>query len=722
MPLPSLLSSKPPHLQKAEEYHDPLPQGEPCSITVPGSDKPGRTPVYRHHKCRDGLLQTLDPSVRTGHDMFESAAQRYPHAPCLGYRPYDSAKKTFGPFEWLDYETVQKRRADFGVGIVELHAREGITGTGYGVGLWCQNRPEWQLTDLACMSQSLFSVSLYDTLGPETSEYIIRHANLACVVCSLPHVPTLLKLKPRLPNLKIIIVLDPLGTTAPNEKPELSKQALLDSLAADVGLKIFSLETVEKLGESLKRPYTPPRPSDPITINYTSGTTGPPKGVVLTHAMAVAATSSSLCSSKLDQSGVGLSYLPLAHIYGRLLEHTSLWAGARLGYFHGNVLELVDDLKLLRPTIFASVPRLFNRFGGAIKAQTVEQPGFKGALSRHIVRTKLANAAEPSPKSKSSHNPTQYHAIYDRIWGRKVAAALGLDRAKTMVSGSAPLDPSLQQFLRVVFSTRFIQGYGLTETYAVALAQPPGDFSVGNCGGVMPCQEACLLSVPDMDYTVDDKPYPRGELLLRGESVFKGYYKNDEETAKAFTEDGWFKTGDICTVDELGRFTIIDRRKNVLKLAQGEYISPERIEGVYLSSCSYLAQAFVHGDSVQTFLVGIFGVQPDTFAPFASKVLGRDISPTDLEAIKAACEEPKVKQAVLKDLDRAGRRKKFAGYERVRNIQLALEPFSVENDLLTPTLKLKRPVAAKRYRDVLDRLYAEALEEEKRTGGAKAKL
>lgn len=713
--MPSLLSSKPLYLQRADEYHKPPPKGEPYSVALPGSEKLGRTAVYRHYKCRDGLLATLDPAVLTGHDMFESAVQRNPHAPCLGHRSWDSAKNTFTPYEWLDYETVQKRRADFGVGLVEIHSREGITGVQYGVGLWCQNRPEWQLTDLACMSQSLFTVSLYDTLGPDTSEYIIRHADLACVVCSLPHVATLLKLKSRLPNLKMIVVLDPLES-AVNERPELSKQALIDALAADVGVKVYSLDAVEKLGASLNRPYNPPKAADAITINYTSGTTGAPKGVLLTHGMAVAATSSSLVSSSIDNSAVLCSYLPLAHIYGRLLEHSALWAGSRVGYFHGNVLELVDDLKLLRPTTFASVPRLFNRFGGAIKAQTVEQPGVKGALSRYIVRTKLANA-NPTTQTK----PTQYHAVYDRIWGRKVAGALGLDRAKTMVSGSAPLDPSLQQFLRVVFSTRAFQGYGLTETYAIALCQPADDFSVGNCGGIVPGVEACLLSVPDMDYTTEDKPCPRGELLLRGGCVFNGYYKNEEETTKAFAEGGWFKTGDICSVDELGRFRIIDRRKNVLKLAQGEYISPERIEGVYLSSLSYLAQAFVHGDSVETFLVAVFGVQPDTFALFASKVLDRQIAPTDLPAIQAACDEPKVKAAVLKDLDKAGRRKKFAGYERVRNIKLMLEPFSIENDLLTPTLKLKRPVAAKKYRGLLDELYAEALEAEKKAG-IKARL
>ena len=638
--------------------------------------------------------------------MFEAAAQRFPHAPCLGYRPYDSAKQAYGPYEWLDYETVRKRRSDFGAGLVELHSREGVNGTNYGVGLWCQNRPEWQLADLACMSQSLYSVSLYETLGPDTSEYIIKHADLASVVCSLSHAPTLIRLKPRLPNLKFLVVLDPLEP-GQNESPELSKQKLLDSMAADVGLKIYSLDMVEKLGFALGKPNNPPRPSDPITINYTSGTTGPPKGVLLTHAMCVAATSASIAANNVMENGVSVSYMPLAHIYGRLLEHTALWAGFRIGYFHGNILELVDDIKLLRPTYFASVPRLLNRFGGAVKASTVEQTGVKGALSRHVVRTKMANLNPPSKSNGTAGKPTYSHAIYDRIWGRKVASALGLERVTAVVSGSAPLDPSLQQFLRVALSARVFQGYGLTETYAIALAQPKDDFTVGNCGAVVPCQEACLLSVPDMEYTVEDKPHPRGELLLRGASVFTAYYKNPEETAKAFTEDGWFKTGDICSVDERGRFRIIDRRKNVLKLAQGEYISPERIEGVYLSACSYLAQGFVHGDSSQTSLVAIFGIQPDVFAPFASKILSRGISATDISALNAACEDPSVKEAVLKDLEKCGRKMKFAGYERVKSFKLMIEPFTIENELLTPTLKLKRPMAAKKFRAVLDELYAE---------------
>lgn len=660
--------------------------------------------MYRHIRSQDGLLETLDPAVRTAHDMFEFTANTSPNLPAYGYRPYNSTKKSFDPYTWIDYETMQKRRTNIGKGIVELHSREGINGRQYGVGLWCQNRPEWQAVDLACMSQSLFSVSLYDTLGPDASEYIIRHAELTCVATSLNHVGALMKVKPRLPNLKLIIVLDPLEPAA-NENPAVSKKELLDSMAKslDLDLKIYSLSEVEAIGAASSRRINPPKAEDIVTINYTSGTTGAPKGVVLTHRNAVAA----VCAGMVSGTPIGYgksvmcSYLPLAHIYGRLLEGLSAYGGGKVAYFHGNILELVDDLKLIRPTTFASVPRLYNRFGGVIKAQTLDAPGFRGSLSKHVVRTKMANL-------KAKENPTNKHMLYDRIWGKKVLAALGLDNAGHLVTGAAPLDPSLHEFFSIVTAARVMQGFGMTETYACALAQHEGDLTTGTCGGVAAATEACLLSVPEMDYTVDDKPFPRGELLLRGPNIFKEYFKNPEETKKSFTEDGWFKTGDIATIDDLGKFAIIDRRKNVLKLAQGEYVSPERIEGMYLSACNYLAQGYVHGDSLQTSLVAMFGVQPDIFGPWASRITGTKIGPTDIEAIKKACKDQRVKEAVHKDLEKVARKNKFAGYERVKAFDLSVEPFTIDNETMTPTLKLKRPVAVKLYRNLLDQLYEEA--------------
>ncbi|KAK7185522.1 hypothetical protein DPSP01_001863 [Paraphaeosphaeria sporulosa] len=699
-------------LQRAQEYAVPPPKGQPYGVPLPGSQTEGRSAVYRHWRFADKpLLETLDPAIKTAHDGFEAAAARYPKNRCLGHRPYDPVTKIFGAYVWQDYQTVQRRRKNFGAGLVHLHKQAGVTAQSYGVGLWCQNRPEWQITDLGCMSQRLYTVSLYETLGPDTVEYIINHAELNCVVTSLNHVVTLLKLKPRLPTLKLIVVMDPLSA---GEQAGFSKSDLLNAMATDLGVSVQYIGDVEALGEKQPLPYNAPTPDDIVTINYTSGTTGDPKGVVLTHRAAQGGISSSMIMLGGTNDGVYASFLPLAHIYQRLGEHSALSTGSCIGYFHGNIAELVDDLKVLQPTLVAGVPRLYNRFGSAIKDATVQQAGARGALSRHVVSKKLAAIHD-------KQNPSNTHMLYDRIWSKKVAAGLGLDRVRTMVTGSAPIDPSLLQFLRIVFSNNFSQGYGLTETYAIGVVQSEGDFSAGSCGGPAPCAEVCLLDVPDMEYSSMDKPYPRGELLMRSTTQFREYFRNPEETAKAVDADGWFHTGDICSVDELGRFKIIDRRKNVLKLAQGEYISPERIENVYLANCGWIATAYVHGDSHQAFLVAIFGVAPDMFPAFASKVLGEKIAVGDVEALKAALKHKKVEKAVLKELDRVGKKNKFNNYEKVKAVRLFLDPFTVDNQLLTPTLKLKRPQTAKAFRKELDDCYEEALAEEA-AGKAKAKL
>lgn len=525
------------------------------------------------------------------------------------------------------------------------------------------------------MSQSLFTVSIYETLGPETAEYILNHATLTCVIASLVHVPTLLKLAPRVPTLKLIICLDPLDA---GERPGNSKSDILNTIAADAGISIHYIEDVEALGAKSGLPMKPPHPDDIITVNYTSGTTGNPKGVVLTHANATAATAVARVTSDTTKSDVLISYLPLAHIYQRVAEHGSLATGSSIGYFRGDILGLVDDMKILRPTGFNSVPRLYNRFGSAIQAATLDAPGFKGTLGRHVINTKLASMKLPPGQA------TNKHFLWDRIFTPKLTSAFGLQRCRGMVSGSAPLDPTLQQFLRAAFGNDIIQGYGLTETYAVGLAQLEGDFSAGNCGALSVATEACLQSVPDMDYLVTD-PNPRGELLLRGTTRFREYFKNEAETSKAIIEDGWFRTGDIAEIDSMGRFKIIDRVKNVLKLAQGEYISPERIENVYLANTSVIAQAYVHGDSTQAFLVAVFGVDPVAFAPFASNVLKKTIKAEDTEAIKAATRDLRVRKALVKELDKIGKKNKFNAWERVRNVHLEIEPFSIENELLTPT-------------------------------------
>jgi long-chain acyl-CoA synthetase len=528
------------------------------------------------------------------------------------------------------------------------------------------------------MSQSLYTVSLYDTLGPDTTKFIINHAELNCVVTSLVHVPTLLKLKPQCPTLKFIICLDDLSTQG--DLPKESKAELLQSFAEGYGVDLYTLADVETLGRQNPRPYDPPTPSDIITINYTSGTTGDPKGVVLTHFNAVAATSCALALMEQTDSDSGCSFLPLAHIYQRLCEHMGLWGGGAIGYFHGNVNEIVEDLQLIKPTAFSGVPRLFNKIGNKIVDATLNSPRpIRAALSRQAVAVKEARQqGEPGIA-------TNKHWFWDKLWASKVAANVGLQNCHTVISGSAPLDPKLQMFLRSCFANNFAQGYGLTETYATTTCQLSGDMTTGNVGGCSPAAEIILADVPDMEYLTSDKPHPRGELLVRGNMLFREYYKNSAGTKDSMTEDGWFRTGDIATVDDLGRFSIIDRRKQLLKLAQGEYISPERIENIFLASCGWLQTAFVHGDSDKSNLVAVFGIDPEGFAPWATKLSGRKVDMMDLESCRAACQDEKVIKQAHIELEALSKLNKLNRYEYVKGFILLVDPFTEDNNLLTPT-------------------------------------
>ncbi|KAI1781061.1 acetyl-CoA synthetase-like protein [Hypoxylon cercidicola] len=683
-----------------KQLSTPPPPGSPYALPVPGTEREGRSAIYRHWRFQDKpLLDTYKPELRTFHDLFQDAVKRFPNNKCLGTRPWNPTTKSWeNKYVWQTYTEVAARSKNFGSGIYELHRRIGIPPGNHGVGIWSQNRAEWQIADIGLTTQSLFSVSLYETLGPDASEYILKHAELSCVITSLPHVPTLLALAPRVPALKLIICMDPLDA---GEQDGYSKMALLNGIAAENGVQIWSMEGVEELGVKVAHPIRPPRPEDILTVNYTSGTTGDPKGVMLTHSNCVAAVASARSSGSYTYKDITISYLPLAHIYGRMIDQCAVSEGCAIGYFHGNMLELVDDLKILRPTGLISVPRLFNRFNMGIRAQTVEADGVRGALSRRVIDAKKASMKLPPGKA------TNKHFLYDRIWTPKVRAAVGLDRCRSMVSGSAQLDPDVHEFLRAAFGNYFCQGYGLTESYAAGSFQLEGDYSLGNVGGPMPGVEICLESQPELEYFATDKPRPRGEVLLRGPFIFGGYLKNEAETKKAIEADGWFHTGDIAEIDEMGRIKIIDRKKNVLKLSQGEYISPERIENVFMGNSNLITSAFVHGEPSQSTLIGVFGVDPVTFGPFASKILKKTVAPEDIEAIKVAARDPRVVKAFVKHLDTISKKHKFNGYERVRNCVLDFEPFTIENELLTPTLKLKRPQTVRKFKTDIDRMYAE---------------
>lgn len=426
---------------------------------------------------------------------------------------------------------------------------------------------------------------------------------------------------------------------------------------------------------------------------------------MLTHGNFVSALSASYQSFGGTAEDSSISYLPLAHIFGRVCDMLCLCIGGRLGYFAGDMNLLVEDIQEMKPTIFATVPRLLNRVYGKIVASTVNAPGATGALARRGIATKLANLEAGKGYT---------HPFWDRLIFNKVKSALG-GHVRIMVTGSAPIGKDVMQFLRVALCCDIREGYGATETCAASTIHYPNEFKAGHIGAPFTCNEVKLVDVPEMDYLSTD-PYPRGEICIRGPNVFKGYYKDEEKTRESIDEEGWFHTGDVGMINERGSIVIIDRKKNIFKLAQGEYIAPEKIENIYAKD-PVIGQIYLHGDSLQSSLVAVVVPDPETLAAIVQaklpQVHAKKLSFAEL------CKAPEVVALVLGQMTKVGKKAELRGFEQAKALYLESEPFAVENDLLTPTFKVKRPQAKKHYEAKITELY-EALNNQ--VEPAKAKL
>ncbi|KAG0013537.1 Long chain acyl-CoA synthetase 7 peroxisomal [Podila clonocystis] len=362
---------------------------------------------------------------------------------------------------------------------------------------------------------------------------------------------------------------------------------------------------------------------------------------------------------------------------------------ARVGYYQGDTLKLLDDVAILQPTIFASVPRLFNRIYDKVLAGVKAKGGIAAFLFNRAYAAKKANLRKG----------VMTHAVWDKLVFGAIRARLG-GKVKHIVSGSAPISPDVMDFLRICFSADVYEGYGQTEQAAGLCMSYRGDLTTGQVGPPQLCVEVKLKDLPAMNYTSQDKPFPRGEIMLRGASVFNGYYKAPKQTAETLDAEGWASTGDVGQWDAQGRLVVIDRVKNIFKLAQGEYIAPEKIEGV-LAKHYLVSQVFVHGDSLQATLVGVVIPDPDTLKLWANEHgLGG-------KSYEELCRDAKVKTTLQKDLAVFGKESDLKGFEILKNIHVDSEQFSIENDLLTPTFKLKRHQAKEKYQGEIDRMYSE---------------
>ncbi|XP_069835883.1 long-chain-fatty-acid--CoA ligase 5 [Dendropsophus ebraccatus] len=616
----------------------------------------------------DTLMSHYYEDAKTLYEVFMRGLRVSGNGDCLGYR------KPNQPYQWITYKQVVDRAEHLGSGFIHKGCR---ASPDQFIGVFSQNRAEVVIAELACFTYSMVVVPLYDTLGAEAIVFIVNRADLSLVVCDKPDKAVILLSnceKGLTPGLKIIVLMEGF----PDD---------LRDRATKCGVELLLMADVEYLGkENFKKP-SPPGPEDLCLICFTSGTTGDPKGAMLTHKNIVADFSSFLKATESTfapmTSDIEISYLPMAHMFERVVQTVVFCSGAKVGFFQGDIRLLTDDMKTLRPTIFPTVPRLLNRIYD--KIQSGAQTPTKKFLLDLAVTCKFAEVKKGIIRNDS---------IWDKLIFKKVQETMG-GRVRVMVTAAAPISENVLSFLRAALGSQIFEAYGQTECGAGCSFTTPGDWTAGHVGAPLPCNYLKLVDVTDMNYFSSNG---EGEVCIKGPNVFQGYLKDPEKTAEAIDEEGWLHTGDIGKWLPNGTLKIIDRKKNIFKLAQGEYIAPEKIENVYVRSAP-VAQVFVHGDSLRSCLVGVIVPDPETLPDFAAK-LGVRGSFEDL------CKHLAVRKAILEDLIKTGKQGGLKSFEQVKDIYVHPEMLTIENGLLTPTLKAKRAEVAKYFKSQIDDLYA----------------
>lgn len=647
----------------------PKPLPPACDLDMQSVEVEGRSLARRSAFAnRDEHMTHMFDDARTMYEVLLRGARVSNNGPCLG------ARKPKQPYEWISYQQVIERSEQLGSAF--LHKGHSKDSDPY-IGIFSQNRPEWTLTEMACYTYSLVSVPLYDTLGTEAIAYIIDKASISTIVCDVPE--------------KLELVLQCLNGKGHSVKTIVLMQAPSDDLISkgqEAHVDIISLQDMEILGKNNHQAPQPPQPDDMAIICFTSGTTGNPKGAMLTHCNVVSNCSAFIRATQsnapLSHSDTHISYLPLAHMFERVAQGVILVHGGRIGFFQGDIKLLMDDLATLKPTVFPVVPRLLNRMYDKIFGQ-----------ANSPVKRWLLGFAFRRKEAELMKGIVRRDSIWDRLIFKKVQASMG-GSVRLMLTGAAPISPTVFTFIRAAMGCQFYEGYGQTECTAGCTLTTPGDWSAGHVGAPLPCNTVKLVDVPEMNYLAVNG---EGEVCVKGANVFKGYLKDPEKTKDTIDEDGWVHTGDIGRWLPNGTLKIVDRKKHIFKLAQGEYIAPEKIENVYNRSDA-LAQVFVHGDSLQSSLVAVVVPDQDFLDNWTKRTLGLTGTFQDL------CSKQEIKAAILEDMVRLGKEGGLKSFEQVKAIHIHTEQFSIENGLLTPTMKAKRNELRQFFRANIDQLYA----------------
>src|SRR3954471_24893685 len=548
------------------------------------------------------------------------------------------------------------------LGLSSLGVRKGDR-----VALLSENRPDWSVVDIAILSLGAVNVPIYTTQAPDQVRYILEDSGARVLFVSGRKV-----FRHARPGV------EPVET--------LERVVFFDTDAAsgvDGALTLFELgQTGAQLDEAepevFSRALNAVGPEDLATIIYTSGTTGEPKGVMLTHGTFVSNVLAISSSLPILSTDVALSVLPLSHIFERVVFYVFCWNGVSVAYAPS--FDVVGEyLREVRPTIMTAVPRLFEKVFHKIVKKGTAEGGWKSNLFNWSLGVgqryaELADRGETVPPLLEIQQEVASRLVFSK-WREGVGG-----RLRFFVSGGAPLSPALS-YAFLGAGVVILQGYGMTETCVVS-ANRPEDNRVGSVG----------LPFPGVDVRVDAD----GEILVRGPNVMSGYYNHPSETAAVFTEDGWFKTGDVGKMDAHGHLYITDRKKELFKLSNGKYVAPQLVESLIKQS-QYVSQVVVIGAGRKAPAALIV---PDWEALASALPTPQAEEHTQRVAWSRSPEAVKLVQREVSELTAP-----LADYERVRRVALLSEDFSIDGGELTPTLKVKRRVIDEKYSGLIDEIY-----------------
>ena len=588
---------------------------------------------------------TVDAGNRTLARAAANAAERYPDRVSVRYLKD-------GEWRELTFAEVAEIVEEIALGLVDLGVEHGDR-----VGLLANTRPEWTFSSLAISRAGAVVVPVYPTNSPEECEWVLGDSDSRIVICEdAGQAAKIEQVRTGLDKLEHVLLIDPSGD-------------------GDSAGSIEQLRERARGGDrsELDRRCAAVSPGDTYTIIYTSGTTGAPKGVVLSHANCATLGVMVTEIGFVTDDDLSYLYLPLAHSFALTVQLASFDVGSGIVYWGGDPLQIIAELMQTSPTYFPSVPRVFEKLYALALSMAESEEQLRGAVEVGIRVRGLRARGEDVPEELSAAYDRAEEALYG-----KVRALFG-GRMEKAVTGAAPISSEILEFFHAC-GVPVLEGWGLTETVALGTVNRLESFKLGTVGPPLPGIELKIA---------DD-----GEILIKGPNVFSEYWRNPEATRESFTEDGWYRTGDLGSIDEDGFLSITGRKKDIIITAGGKNLAPANIEND-LKQSRWISHAVMHGDR-RPYPVALITLDPEEIGPWARE---HDL-PEDMAEL---VQREEVRELIQNVLD--GANAKYARVEQIKKFALLDHDLTQEAGELTPTLKLKRNVVNERYADVFEDLY-----------------